>query len=287
MSDTAVGWPDGARVAVLVSVLLETWAEGRSPTYFPRTTPLKAGTRDDAGIQWSQYGPGEGIWRLMRIVESQGIAATAFCNGLSAEQYPDAVARLASGGHEIAAHGFAQSEYLHEQGPAGQAATIERTVAAIERACGKRPTGWLTPVYGGDKDTVPLLAKAGLQWHCYVLDSSCPRIETHDSHTMVGIPWSEFVDNRVLRSSPRDYFDVYKGTFDYLHRNEPGSVLHIGIHAHFGGRPLIAAVFNEVLAYVRRHDSVWFPTCSQLAAIVAAAPAQTYSYRQRFFPGNR
>lgn len=34
-------WPKGARVAVLVSVLLEAWSDGKSPSYFPRTTPLK------------------------------------------------------------------------------------------------------------------------------------------------------------------------------------------------------------------------------------------------------
>ena len=114
--------PANPRITVLVSMLLETWDEGRSPTYFPRTTPLKAGARDEAGIQWAGYGPGEGIWRLMRTIESHGIKATAFCNGLAAERCPDAVERLAAGGHEIAAHGWAQNEYLYEQGRDGQAA---------------------------------------------------------------------------------------------------------------------------------------------------------------------
>ena len=40
MSKEALAWPKGHRVAVVVSVLLETWSEGKSPTYFPRTTPL-------------------------------------------------------------------------------------------------------------------------------------------------------------------------------------------------------------------------------------------------------
>ena len=40
MSNAALAWPKGHRVAVVVSVLLETWSEGKSPSYFPRTTPL-------------------------------------------------------------------------------------------------------------------------------------------------------------------------------------------------------------------------------------------------------
>ncbi len=280
-------------MTVLVSVLLETWDEGRSPTYFPRTTPLKAGARDEAGIQWAGYGPREGIWRLMRTVEAHGIKATAFCNGLAAERCPDAVARLAAGGHEIAAHGWAQNEYLYEQGVQGQAATIERTLETLARVGGQRPTGWLTPVYGGDAHTTGLLAAAGLDWHCDVLDASSPRIEMHpgvqtpsaadSTRMMVGIPWSEFVDNRVLRSSPRDYFDVYKGTFDFLYRTEPGATLHIGIHAHFGGRPLVSAMLDEVLTHVCSHDGVWFPTCSQLAAKVASDAPGAFDYRSRFF----
>mgnify|MGYP003348352048 CR=1 FL=1 len=50
-------WPNGARVAVLVSVLLEAWADGKSPSYFPRTTPLKAGQVDRAGARWSNGDP--------------------------------------------------------------------------------------------------------------------------------------------------------------------------------------------------------------------------------------
>jgi peptidoglycan/xylan/chitin deacetylase (PgdA/CDA1 family) len=277
-------------------MLLETWDEGRSPTYFPRTTPLKAGARDEAGIQWAGYGPGEGIWRLMRTIESHGIKATAFCNGLAAERCPDAVERLAAGGHEIAAHGWAQNEYLYEQGRDGQAATIERTIEALARVGGRRPTGWLTPVYGGDAHTTGLLAAAGLAWHCDVLDASSPRIETYANvqdltpqaqdltpRSMVGIPWSEFVDNRVLRSSPRDYFDVYQGTFDFLYRNEPGATLHIGIHAHFGGRPLVSAMLDQVLSHIRSHDGVWFPTCGELAAKVAGEAPGAFDYRSRFF----
>ncbi len=291
------------RITVLMSVLLETWDEGRSPTYFPRTTPLKAGARDEAGIQWAGYGPREGIWRLMRTVESHGLKATAFCNGLAAERCPGAVERLAAGGHEIAAHGWAQNEYLYEQGLEGQAATIGRTIEALARVSGRRPTGWLTPVYGGDAHTTGLLAAAGLDWHCDVLDASSPRVETFTTanaqdltpqgqdltprtvtpRTMVGIPWSEFVDNRVLRSSPRDYFDVYKGTFDFLYRSEPGAMLHIGIHAHFGGRPLVSAMLDDVLSHIRSHDDVWLPTCSELAARVASDVPGAFDYRQRFF----
>src|SRR5262249_30612105 len=80
-----LAWPNGHRVAVVVSVLLETWSEGKSPSYFPRTTPLPPGSKDIAGINWSQFGGNEGVWRLSRNLKDLGIPATMFCNGRSAE----------------------------------------------------------------------------------------------------------------------------------------------------------------------------------------------------------
>ena len=43
-----------------------------------------------------------------------------------------------------------------------------------------------------------------------------PYLQQTKTGKMVMIPWSEFVDNRALRASPRIYFDVYKDMFDYL-----------------------------------------------------------------------
>ena len=71
---------------MLVSVLLETWAEGTSPTYFPRTTPLKAGTVDVPARNWSQYGAEEGVWRILGILERTVVPATVFANALSVER---------------------------------------------------------------------------------------------------------------------------------------------------------------------------------------------------------
>ena len=51
MSTPAFAWPEGRRVAVIISVLLETWSEGKAPSYFPRTTPNKPGIPDIAGIK--------------------------------------------------------------------------------------------------------------------------------------------------------------------------------------------------------------------------------------------
>jgi len=276
-------WPGNAKTAVLVSVLLESWDEGLAHAYFPRTTPLKAGTRDLGAIQWSEYGGEEGVWRLMRLIERNGRRANAFCNALSAERYPDAIGQMRKFEYEIAGHGYAQNEFLCEMDVTGQQKTIRKCLDILERVSGCRPVGWATPMYGGDAATPELLAAEGIHWHCDMVKGSSPRIDVRPSGTMVAIPWSEFVDNRVLRGNPRDFFDVYKHSFEFLHNEETMSLMHVAVHAHHGGRPLMSAMLNEILKYLGAHKDVWFATCSDLAAWVRQQDPNDLSYRARFF----
>ena len=69
---TEFAWPNGNRIAVMVTLLFENWTDGQAPNYSPMTTSLKPGTYDRAGVTWQQYGGNAGIWRLMRILEQKG-----------------------------------------------------------------------------------------------------------------------------------------------------------------------------------------------------------------------
>ena len=60
-------WPHGKRICVSVSVMLETWSEGKAPPYGVQATAPKPGVVDLAGIAWGSYGGKIGVYRLMRI----------------------------------------------------------------------------------------------------------------------------------------------------------------------------------------------------------------------------
>ncbi len=78
------GWPGGKRIAVLVSVLLENWTEGRSPTYFPRTPPLKPGAVDHAGVEVVALRRARGhLAPPLHVLDRAGLKATVFANALS------------------------------------------------------------------------------------------------------------------------------------------------------------------------------------------------------------
>ena len=275
--------PGGARIAVLVSVLMESWSEGKYPSYFPRTTALKPGATDLSAARWSEYGGNEGVWRIVRILDHWRIKSTLMCNAISAERYPDLIAQVVKSGHDVAGHGYAQDQYLLDFSPEEQRGLIHKSLDILERHAGRRPRGWTTPVYGGDRYTRDILIQEGLSWHCDALDRSAPRVEQAAGGQIVAIPWCEFVDNRVLRGSPRDYFQVYRDTFDFLYAREPGSMLHLAIHGHFGGRPLVAAMFDQILQHFASFSDVWFARHDELAQWAVTQPAEALEYRHRFF----
>jgi peptidoglycan/xylan/chitin deacetylase (PgdA/CDA1 family) len=276
-------WPGGKRVAVLVSILFEVWSDGRSPSYFPRTSPLKPGTVDRGGIQWAQYGGNEGLWRILRTLDRHGVPATLFCSGRAGELYPEVIAQAARSGHDIAGHGYTQDDLFVYKTPDEQRAAIKKTVDALEKASGIRAKGWATPAYSWTEETFELLVQEGLTWYADALDISLPRRQATPAGDIVAFPWSDFVDNRVLRGTPRAYLDVHRDTFAYLVEHEPMGLLHVAFHSHFGGRPLMTAMFDELLKFLAAQPGVWFPGHNRLVDWALEQKDGATSYAKRFF----
>jgi peptidoglycan/xylan/chitin deacetylase (PgdA/CDA1 family) len=265
MAQTVSHWPDEQRLAVMVTVMFEVWSEGKAPPYSPMTTSLKPGTPDLLGISWSQYGGKTGIWRFMRIFDDLEIAATVCLNAKAAEVFPEAVKELHRRGHEIAGHSYTQDLILAYLSPQEEKEVIQRCKRIITAAVGTAPLGWFSPVAAATADTARLLAEAGFIWHGDYNDTDLPYVLETDRGRLVAIAHSDFTDNRTLRSSPRDFYNVYKDTFDYLYRNEAPSVINLTVHAHFGGRPLMSAMLHELLLYMKGFPGVWFARHDEVA----------------------
>jgi hypothetical protein len=72
-------------------------------------------------------------------------------------------------------------------------------------------------------------------------------------------------------------------TFDYLHRHEPGAMINLTVHCQFGGRPLIAAMFAEILGYLSGFPDVWFARHDEMARWFRDTGRETVTYAERFF----
>jgi peptidoglycan/xylan/chitin deacetylase (PgdA/CDA1 family) len=263
-------WANGAKMAVLVTVMFETWSEGKAPGYSPMTSSLKEGTVDRLGISWSQYGGRTGIWRFMKVLDEFDIKATVCVSGRSVELFPDAARELNRKGHELAGHSYTQDAFLPYLSAEEERAMILKCQKIIEGAVGVKPTGWFSPRATPTQHTAEILAEHHFSWHGDYNDTDLPYVLRTGHGRIVAIPHSDFTDNRTLRSSPRVFLNVYKDTFDYLYKSETKAMINLTVHAHFGGRPLMSAMLVNVLRYMKGFSGVWFCRHDDMAQEVLA-----------------
>jgi allantoinase len=276
-------WPGGKRVAVYLNAQFEVWSPGKAPTYSVQTTSVKKGLTDYGGISWSQYGGKVGVWRVLKVVNQFGLKSTFVANAMCADLFPDALAEIVRSGHDIAGHGIWQNESLPEMAQDEQRHNIRTSLDKIEQATGKRPLGWKSTTTAWTPESIAFLAQEGVLWFSDMKDTDLPRRIRTEHGPIIAIPPSEFTDNRTLHGSPRDYFDVYKGAFDYLYKHEPMSLLNLAVHCHSGGRPLMMAVIAELLEYFSQFPDVWFTTHGEIAQWAMSQDVDEVTYKERFF----
>lgn len=280
MSGRSFAWPQGKRLAVTVNAMLETWSEGKAPPYGVQASP-KGGSIDHSGIAWGSYGGKVGVWRIIALLNRHGLRGTFCVNARCAEIFPDAVAAIVGNGHDVAGHGYLQDQLLTALEPAEEQATIRRSLDILERATGRRAQGWISPVTAFTAHTRDFLAAEKLLWHGDARDTDLPSLVETAAGPIVQIPGSDFTDNRVIRSSPQDIWDVYQETFDYLRANEAPAFLALSMHCHFGGRPMITAVYEKLYNYMRRYDDVWFSSFGEIARWVVETRCDADTHPRR------
>lgn len=276
-------WPEQKQLAVSITVLIETWTEGRAPPYSVQTTQLKPGTIDNSAITWAQYGGNEGVWRLLRILNHFGIPATFAINAKCAELYPEVVKEIVATGHEIAAHGLYQDQLHVYMQRDEERDAIRKSLDLIQAKSGRRPNGWVCPVHAWGPNTVELLAEEGLNWHGEVNYTSLPRLQPAAGRTIVALPFGDFADNRVLRGNPKDFHDVFVNTFDFLQKFEPMAMLPMTLHSHWGGRALMSAMAFGIFEHFKKADNVWFARSNDIAEWTRHQGIADTAYRERFF----
>lgn len=84
--------------------------------------------------------------QILDVLKANGIKATFFLCGASAERYPELVLRIRDEGHVIGNHTWSHP-YLHLAGRETTAAELDRTQDVLERITGTRPV-WFRPPFG-------------------------------------------------------------------------------------------------------------------------------------------
>jgi len=273
-----IEWPNGARVAVTITIALELWEGPYVETGYhdgpPVSVPdklLQEGYRDLATLSWQDYGPRRGMPRLLEIVNRHSVPVTTVVSGLAAERWPKVVSSFADSGHEICAHSWAQDLRTWMLDEAGERANIRRCTEAIRAATGKAPVGWISPSAQPSLHTARLLHASGYLWHGDYSDDDIPYFVDVGSGTVVAIPYQyDLNDLKVYVKGMNDasvYSKWFRQKFDTLYREgtKNPAMVNATVHAALYGRPYGSWALDECIAYASEHPDVWFATREQIA----------------------
>jgi peptidoglycan/xylan/chitin deacetylase (PgdA/CDA1 family) len=100
--------------------------------------------------------------RLLELLERHDLHATFFVEAVNAERYPDALASILAGGHELGCHGW-QHEVYGQLPPSERPAVLERSLSAL-RGAGAAVDGFRPPGGTLTRYDLSLLAARRIRW---------------------------------------------------------------------------------------------------------------------------
>ena len=283
MIGNPVPWPNGARVAVAITLDMD--ADSLVHLEHPEDGHTRVST-----ISMLRYGPNVAVPRILETYRRFDIRQSFFIPAWCIEQHPKAVAAIAAAGHEIGFHG-----YIHEA-PNGLSREEEhywlrRSIDVIERATGRRPRGARSPLYNFSHNTAELLIEEGFLYDASLMGDDVPYILECDKGELVELPshwalddWPPYVHsidlNYVMQvMAPDRAMEVFMAEFEAMH--ECGGGLWIAVwHPFVSGRLARWRRVERMIEAMRETGQVWFAPLEEIARHIQACRADR-SYTPR------
>jgi len=273
MAREPFAWPGNARVAFVVGIAFEAWDRSKPTRGGALQSPLPKDAvckRDWSTETFREFGAKVGVRRLLDICDKYDVKVSMPVNGLTCEYYPELVKYAHRRGHEMVAHGWDMGEYLYMLTREQERENIFKTVEAITRTTGEKPTGWSSPGVRSTDNTPELILEAGLQYHCDYHDEEMPYPLYVNGKLLIEFPHQYTInDNRTMHGMFRhDFFAKFKDEFDYRYKigRENPTMMNVITHGYISSRIPMIDTFEQIVAYAKSHDDVWFARRGDVAA---------------------
>jgi allantoinase len=260
--------PGGARMAVWVIVNIEEWDPKET---MPRTvlTPPAGGAPmpDVPNWAWHEYGNRVGFWRMLDVLDRQGIQAVLAINGKAIATYEPIARAALDRDWEFMGHGFGQKNM---QKVPDEREDIRKTKEAIRAFTGRDPRGWLGPGLTETWETPDILVEEGFEYVCdWVLDDEPVVLKTR-TNPIVNIPYTQECNDVAMmliqHHKASEYCDRACDQFDQLYADSAKSarVMALVVHPYIMGAPHRLKYFSRVFEHIRQHNDVAFLTGEQI-----------------------
>lgn len=274
-------FPNGARLALIITINLEYWEKSRpgqkEPLFTggPMTIPhgLPGEVWDSANWTWREYGQRVGVWRLIDMFDNAGVKPSCTANGIMMVERRRIVDAVNERGWELVAHNWAQNDLLtyYAASPDAERAVIKRTLDKFQEVVGRPAKAWLSSAIRGTPHTPAFLKEFGLIAYCDYLNDDQPYLIKTVHGPIVCVPYSNDINdfNLFARGGmpASSGVETLKSCFDqlYLEGAKTGRIMNLGLHPHVIGQPHRIGALREFVEYARSHKDVWFPSREELA----------------------
>ncbi len=273
-------WPDGKRVALILTFNLETWDLVKDyeqpyyaggPAILPNTLP--GNIPDYPNYSWREYGQRVGIWRLYELFDELGVKASCTTNAVTFERRNAMVQACLDRGWELLAHNYEQGELLtdfaHDE--AREREVISRSIAMYEEHVGRRPMGWLSSSLRGTLNTPAILAEEGFKFYCDIMNDDQPFMIRTEKGPIVSVPYSNEINDFTIitrrNHTTDEYRDILIEELDTLYREgeTQARIMNVGLHPHVSGRAYRVRALREFIEHAKSLPGVWWATREEIA----------------------
>jgi len=270
IADSDVGWPDGRRCCVLITVDLSV-ASG------------PAGIQpSDLASPAARFAAHDGLTNILEALGHHGLHATFAVPAVMARIYGQRLHEITSAGHEIAAEGL-RHEDVSTLSRNDEWERLTVTTQILTEVMGKRPTGWFSlprqddPFAGGTigPHTIDLLIDAGYEYFGNGLADDAPHYWVNDftsRRSILTLPYYYHFDDQFFLLFPRRGTGLENA--DMLSRNwhaefdaqyKRGRCFQMTLHPQGSGWANRLQLLQSFLSHMRTFPGLWNPTGTECA----------------------
>lgn len=256
-------WPEGKRSAFCFSVDVDAEA--------PYLWANRDGLPPLLGqIEQRRFGPREGLWRILDMLDRVGVKGSFYVPGVTAELHPEILPALVERGHEIGLHGHLH-EIVSQSSQDDFVAALDRSLELFGKQAGIRPTGFRSPAWEMTPAMIAALKERGLDYDSSLMGRDHPY--SIDGLTEIPVQWQiddavyfRFFGGGADKWPPLAARDVRQSWLDEFTAGQAfGALFMLTVHPWISGRSQRIAMLESLIAEIVADETVWCATAGEIA----------------------
>lgn len=266
-------WPNGARLAVSLSLMFEGGGQPISGAAGVIPDPIEKGVPDLPTNAFFAYGHYEGIPRILDLMDKHHIKLSSFMIGKAVETSPDLAREIVRRGHEAAAHGRVW-ENSYQLPRDEERRFIADGAETIERITGQTPIGWNAYWMRSSVHILETLQDLGFVYQIDEPSHDEPFIIPVRGRDFVTVPYTFHMNDIVSFPfegwNPHAYEQSLKDEFDQLYEESAfrRRMMVISLHDRISGHAGRVRSLDRFLQYAKGKEGVWFARKDDIARFV-------------------